>query len=30
MLKSSRNHLAADERGLTPIEDKPIIGVHLR
>jgi hypothetical protein len=30
MLKTTRNHPAADERRLTPIETKSIIGVHLR
>jgi hypothetical protein len=30
MLKKSRNHLAADQRGLTPIENKQLIRVHLR
>jgi hypothetical protein len=30
MLKKSRNHLAADQRRLTPFENKQLIRVHLR
>jgi hypothetical protein len=30
MLKTPRDHLAADERGLASIENKPVIGVPLR
>jgi hypothetical protein len=30
MLNKSQNHLAADKRRLTLIENKPLIRVHLR